>query len=144
MTLVNYFIWVAGQVVAMLLPVAVIVSHLPFLSVLLTLLFVLAIIIQSFSLCWRRLHDLSLPGWWVFALPFVAVAGDLLMEWQGRRIFQADIWTRFLEHAGAFGLLVLGLLFSAIYIFSGIWVVAVIGVFPGRRGENRYGPLPGV
>lgn len=90
------------------------------------------------------MHDLSLPGWWIFALPIVDEAGYLLMEWPLRRIFQADIWTRLLEHAGLFELLMLAVIFPAFYVFSVTWVVAVIGLFPGRSGENRYGRPPEV
>lgn len=152
MTLVNYFVWVAGSMaagalLAMLLPAAAVVfllSFLPALLVLLALLLVLAIIIQSFSLCWRRLHDLSLPGWWIFALPIVDEAGYLLIEWSLRRIFQADSWTRLLEHAGLFELVMLAVIFPAFYVFSVTWVIAALGLFPGRRGENRYGPPPEV
>lgn len=61
-----------------------------------------------------------------------------------RRIFQADIWTRLLEHAGLFELLMLAVIFPAFYVFSVTWVVAVIGLFPGRSGENRYGRPPEV
>lgn len=88
-----------GLALPLLMPGVDVFSCLSFISRFLGLLLVLLIVLQSFALCWRRLHDLSLAGWWSFALPFVFLAGSLSVEWFLGHLFRSDTWGMFVEHA---------------------------------------------
>lgn len=81
-----------GLALPLLMPGVDVFSCLSFISRFLGLLLVLLIVLQSFALCWRRLHDLSLAGWWSFALPFVFLAGSLSVEWFLGHLFRSDTW----------------------------------------------------
>ena len=58
----------------------------------------------------KRLHDMNLSGWWLFAMPSLAALASTL---NGSSL-QFTMW------ACIFGL----------------------GILPGTRGDNRFGPAP--
>lgn len=150
MTLADFF-WLVvvqillGMALPLLMPGTDVFSCLFFIYLFLGLLLILLIVLQSFALCWRRLHDLSVAGWWVFVLPFFSLAGSWLMEWVCVHLLLSDGWRMFMEHggvAGVAGAMMVGGIAAAVYVLSGTWVVALLGLFPGTKGENQYGHPP--
>lgn len=133
-----------GLALPLLMPGVDVFSCLSFISMFLGLLLVLLIVLQSLALCWRRLHDLSLAGWWSFALPFVFLAGSLSVEWFLGHLFRSDTWGMFVEHAGGAGAMAAGGMAAAVFVLSGTWIVALLGLFPGTKKENQYGHPPEV
>ena len=133
-----------GLALPPLMPGIDVFSCLFFIFLLLRLLLGLLIVLQFFALCWRRLHDLSLAGGWSFVLPFVLLAGSLPVEWLFGRLFQSDAWGMFMAHAGKAGVMAAGGMGVAVFVLSGTWVVALLGLFPGTKKENQYGHPPEV
>ncbi len=133
-----------GFALPLLVPGVDMFSCLFFISLILSLLLGVLIVLQSFALCWRRLHDLSLAGWWAFVLPFVFLAGSLSVEWLFGHLFRSEAWGMFLEHAGSAGVMAAGVMAVAVFVLSGTWVVAMLGLFPGTKKENQYGHPPEV
>ena len=133
-----------GLALPPLMPGIDVFSCLFFIFLLLRLLLGLLIVLQFFALCWRRLHDLSLAGGWSFVLPFVLLAGSLPVEWLFGRLFQSDAWGMFMAHAGKAGVMAAGGMGVAVFVLSGTWVVALLGLFPGTKNENQYGHPPEV
>lgn len=89
------------------------------------------IVVPSFALFARRMHDLNLNGWW--SLPLLALAAqNLLLDivtltvgWGARSTVEAV--TRYIDWP----------LFPAF----GIACIAM-ACLPGTRGSNRFGPDP--
>lgn len=133
-----------GFALPLLVPGVDMFSCLFFISLILSLLLEMLIVLQSFALCWRRLHDLSLAGWWSFVLPFVFLVGSLSVEWLFGHLFRSEAWGMFLEHAGSAGVMAAGVMAVAVFVLSGTWVVAMLGLFPGTKKENQYGHPPEV
>lgn len=133
-----------GFVLPLLVPGVDMFFYLFFISLVLSSLLWMLIVLQSFALCWRRLHDLSLAGWWPFVLPLVFLLSSLPLKWLFGHLFPSDAWGVFLEHAGSAGVMAAGGMEAAVSVLSGTWVVAMLGLFPGTKKENQYGHPPEV
>lgn len=149
MTLVNFLALLivpmfSGIVLSLLFSVKEMVSFLVPVTVLVTVLVFLAVSFQSFSLCWRRFHDLSLPGYWAFALPVFVYAGNGLFGELFARVSQSDPVHRIMVHPENVFLLILSVVFLLVFVVLLTWVVALLGMFPGSGEENEYGPPPRV
>jgi uncharacterized membrane protein YhaH (DUF805 family) len=84
----------------------------------------LALLAPGVSLQSRRLHDIGASGWWTAAFYGAAVFGYIL-------VFAAI-------PSGNSGLAAMGgLLFIGVLVG---WLI--VGVMPGQKGQNRYGPDP--
>ena len=152
MTLADCLAFVAapllsGLMLAFLFPGKVSESVVFFTGGTIGVLLCLLVVIQSFSLCWRRLHDLSLPGYWVFALPVVSYAGNWLITWLLEHAGILIPRTGMMHYPGispalAFVAVVSVVVSLVIIVLSLTWIVALLGLFRGMEGENRYGPRP--
>lgn len=49
-----------------------------------------------------------------------------------------------MAHAGKAGVMAAGGMGVAVFVLSGTWVVALLGLFPGTKKENQYGHPPEV
>lgn len=139
----------SGLILGFLFPGKVSESAVFFTGVFIGVLLCLLVVIQSFSLCWRRLHDLSLPGYWVFALPVVSYAGNWMAAWLLEQAGPLLPRTGIMHYPGfspalSFGAVVLVVVALVIIVLSLTWVVALLGMFLGTEGENKYGPRPEV
>lgn len=93
------------------------------------------------------MHDLSLPGYWVFALPVVSYAGNWLITWLLEHAGILIPRTGMMHYPGispalAFVAVVSVVVSLVIIVLSLTWIVALLGMFRGMEGENRYGPRP--
>jgi uncharacterized membrane protein YhaH (DUF805 family) len=92
---------------------------------LLQLLIGLLLIVPTFSVTVRRLHDTNRSGWWILApLPFVALAIMLAFTELGEGLSALMMF-----------LMLLGFLVTSVMLF-------VFMLLDGTRGPNRYGPDP--
>lgn len=80
----------------------------------------------------KRLHDLGVSGWW--AIPLVAP----MTLWSGSRglvaLFAPELATDLAPRVSWTALIVSALVFGA--------ATLVLGLIPGQRRDNRYGPDP--
>ena len=84
--------------------------------------FAVAIALSMLALCVKRLHDLSLSGWWIVAIWILSAVAYQFATYLA-------------------GLAVPGYVVPLVDFL----VFVVLGVFPGTRGPNRFGddPRPG-
>ena len=105
-------------------------------SGLLGFLFELAILVPSFALGVRRLHDINRTGWWLLlflgGFPIAAIGGGILLV----SFFLLDnfLILTVLGFAMVIGGGILGLI--------GIIVLIVWAIKQGDEGPNKYGPDP--
>ena len=105
-------------------------------SGLLGFLFELAILVPSFALGVRRLHDINRTGWWLLlflgGFPIAAIGGGILLV----SFFLLDnfLILTVLGFATVIGFGILGLI--------GIIVLIVWAIKQGDTGPNKYGPDP--
>ena len=105
-------------------------------SGLLGFLFELAILVPSFALGVRRLHDINRTGWWLLlflgGFPIAAIGGGILLV----SFFLLDnfLILTVLGFATVIGFGILGLI--------GIIVLIVWAIKQGDEGPNKYGPDP--
>ena len=96
----------------------------------------LQIIVVGYQACLsaRRLHDIGLSAWWRSPL----LAAQIFL-FSTLLLIPGELLARFLTSLGAprlLGFAILGL-GGALLLFDG-----VIGLIPGRKEANRYGPAP--
>jgi uncharacterized membrane protein YhaH (DUF805 family) len=72
------------------------------------------VLLLIFAICAMRLHDLGLSGWWALPVGSIPALHGMLGQ----------------TH-----------LMAAILMAAGIAIMA-LGLFPGQREQNKYGPLP--
>ena len=99
-------------------------------------LFELAILVPSFALGARRLHDINRTGWWLLwflgSFPMAAIGGGILLV----SFFLLDnfLILTVLGFAMAIGFGILGII--------GVIVLIVWAIKQGDEGLNKYGPDP--
>lgn len=149
MTLVDSLAFVVapllgGLVLKFLMPLEQVLDAVVLVALLLNAGLFLLMVLQSFSLCWRRLHDFSRAGAWIFVLPVVVLAVNGLVGWLWLSMDPWSFWIGIVGDPGIFWMLAFSLFSSMGTVLLLTWIVALLGLFPGTQGENRYGPLPEV
>lgn len=96
--------------------------------------FPLLVMIQYFSLCWRRFHDWNLPGGWVLVPVSAACIGSIEpMAW----VMGMEVQRVVIRHPSLSFHLLAWESITVVMLFA--WVPAVLALLPGRRGTNKYG-----
>jgi uncharacterized membrane protein YhaH (DUF805 family) len=83
---------------------------------------VVPMIVSSFAVGIKRLHDRDQSGWWILLFYFGPAVASALGQNSG---------------SGASSLVL-----SLVSLGISIWAIVVLGFLRGTRGPNRYGPDP--
>jgi len=112
----SWLLWIIAG--AVLFFVSLLLAWLPYLVVVVWLIFLLLYLNSAIAVGRKRLHDRDKSGWWLLLLYF----GPALCH------IAAQIWDLFVIDSTSFVLTA--------------WAIVELGVLPGTVGPNRYGPDP--
>ena len=100
---------------------------------------IVGVMVVTFSLASRRLHDLGYSGWWIlggFAYSIVVIAIGILPVIGS---IATATYSRGpgLEFFGSLGFMINLILLLMVPLYL---VIIALGLWPGNQGENQYGP----
>lgn len=149
-SVVACLIWALFGTLLLALPVGMAVQHVSGnetagLTTMIIILFVplLFLVLPSFSVQVRRLHDTGRSGWWVVVSCILGIAASALpfifFGWDAAQFELFEEYSRSFELSTAAGVTyaVLSVATNAVSI-----ILIVFSIFDSHKTENKYGPSP--